>query len=292
MRTTTTIDGGNDDDFLSGGEGNDQLFGQAGNDIVFGENGDDQLSGGDGFDNLTGEAGNDIIAGGNDDDILSGGEGKDSLDGGDGDDLLTGGSGADVLTGGAGADTFSFQSAAEGPDEITDFVSGSDLIQISAERLRRRPGRRRLGFAGLGIGPDGVECERPVPLRHRRRAPALGRRRNGERRRGAHRDAQQHPVAHDFGLRRDLAPRARRISSSDPSALSAHPDLVLGRQLDLLAIVARAGAVDDEEIALRRGRAGSGARRPCGSGRPGGPRRGTGGFWRRSKSPAGATATR
>ena len=126
------IEGGNDDDFLSGGEGNDQLLGQAGNDIVFGEDGDDQLSGGDGLDDLTGEAGNDVIAGGNDDDVLSGREGVDSLDGGDGNDLLTGGSDSDVLTGGAGIDTFSFQSAAEGADEITDFVSGSDLIQILA----------------------------------------------------------------------------------------------------------------------------------------------------------------
>ena len=33
-------------------------------------------------------------------------------------------------TGGGGIDTFSFQSAGEGPDEITDFVSGGDVIQI------------------------------------------------------------------------------------------------------------------------------------------------------------------
>ncbi|MEA3029457.1 MAG: serralysin, partial [Sphingomonadales bacterium] len=126
------IDGGNDDDQLSGGDGNDQLLGQAGNDILFGENGDDLLSGGDGLDNLTGEAGNDIIAGGNDDDVLSGGEGIDSLDGGGGNDLLNGGVDSDVLTGGAGVDTFSFDSPLDGPDEITDFVSGTDLIQILA----------------------------------------------------------------------------------------------------------------------------------------------------------------
>ncbi|HEV2818680.1 MAG TPA: Ig-like domain-containing protein [Allosphingosinicella sp.] len=126
------IDGGNQDDQLSGGDGNDQLLGQAGDDIVFGENGDDQLSGGDGLDNLTGEAGADVIAGGNDDDVLSGGEDNDSLDGGAGNDLLTGGTGADLLTGGGGVDTFSFQLPSEGPDEITDFVSGSDLIQILA----------------------------------------------------------------------------------------------------------------------------------------------------------------
>ena len=108
------------------------MFGQADNDIAFGGDGDDQLSGGDGFDNLAGEGGNDIITGGNDDDVLSGGDGIDSLDGGDGNDLLIGGFDADVMTGGAGVDTFSFQSAPNGPDEITDFVSGTDLIRILA----------------------------------------------------------------------------------------------------------------------------------------------------------------
>jgi VCBS repeat-containing protein len=124
------IDGGGDDDQLTGGEGNDQLLGQAGNDILFGENGDDQMSGGDGLDNLAGEAGSDVLAGGNDDDVLSGGDGIDSLDGGDANDVLTGGSDSDVLTGGAGADTFSFEFPAGGPDEVTDFAGGVDLIQI------------------------------------------------------------------------------------------------------------------------------------------------------------------
>jgi Ca2+-binding RTX toxin-like protein len=37
-----------------------------------------------------------------------------------------------VLVGGTGADTFSFASSGSGPDEIGDFVSGSDVIQILA----------------------------------------------------------------------------------------------------------------------------------------------------------------
>ena len=61
-----------------------------------------------------------------------GGDGDDTLDGGDGDDFLSGGLGSDVLTGGVGVDTFDFQSASDGPDEITDFVSGTDKIQVSA----------------------------------------------------------------------------------------------------------------------------------------------------------------
>jgi VCBS repeat-containing protein len=107
-----TLEGGNDDDFLSGGEGGDQLSGQAGLDVLFGENGDDQLTGGDGNDSLDGNDGDDV------------------LDGGSGQDYLSGGAGSDVMTGGADADLFDLQSASHGPDEITDFVGGSDRIRI------------------------------------------------------------------------------------------------------------------------------------------------------------------
>jgi Ca2+-binding RTX toxin-like protein len=99
---------------LWGGDGTDQLCGQAGNDALFGEDGNDQLSGGDG------------------DDGLEGGDGDDTLVGGDGFDFLVGGLGSDVLTGGLGSDIFHFQYASEGPDEITDFVGGTDLIRVSA----------------------------------------------------------------------------------------------------------------------------------------------------------------
>jgi VCBS repeat-containing protein len=109
-----TIDGGNDDDVLWGGDGNDSLSGQAGVDILFGDKGDDDLSGGDDFDSL------------------DGGDGDDSLGGGNGDDFLAGGLGSDVLTGGLGSDVFDFQSSGDGPDEITDFLSGADKIYVSA----------------------------------------------------------------------------------------------------------------------------------------------------------------
>ncbi len=108
------IEGGNDGDFLSGDDGNDQLSGQAGDDILFGEQGDDELSGGDG------------------DDSIDGGDGDDSLEGGDGNDFLAGGFGSDVMTGGVGIDFFNFQSASDGPDEITDFASGVDQLRVSA----------------------------------------------------------------------------------------------------------------------------------------------------------------
>ena len=165
-----TITGTEDDDTLTGTIGDDTINALGGDDIVFGGwPAPTSINGGDGFDFLNGEADDDIIEGGNDDDFLSGGDGNDqlfgqagndmprsarmattscraataidsldggdgddTLDGGDGDDFLSGGSGSDVLTGGAGADIFAFQSASDGPDEITDFVSGTDQIQVSA----------------------------------------------------------------------------------------------------------------------------------------------------------------
>ena len=106
------VDGGNDDDYLWGGDGNDQLSGQAGNDIHFGEDGDDTIIGGDG------------------DDSLEGADGDDTLSGGNGFDYLSGGAGSDVMSGGADADLFDILSASHGPDEITDFVGGSDKIRV------------------------------------------------------------------------------------------------------------------------------------------------------------------
>ncbi|HYE27653.1 MAG TPA: tandem-95 repeat protein, partial [Allosphingosinicella sp.] len=119
-------------DLIFGGDGHDQLRGEADNDAIEGGNHDDFLWGGDGNDALSGQAGNDILFGEEGDDQLAGGDGSDSLDGGDGADILTGGLGSDGLTGGAGADLFAFQTAAGGPDEILDFVRGTDKIQVSA----------------------------------------------------------------------------------------------------------------------------------------------------------------
>ena len=77
---------------------------------------------------------------GNGADALTGSGFVDTLNGGAGNDTLTGGVGADSLTGGAGADTFVFgantsttaySSNAANIDTITDFVSGTDKLQIS-----------------------------------------------------------------------------------------------------------------------------------------------------------------
>jgi len=65
-------------------------------------------------------------------DSLIGGRGRDTLSGGDGDDFLAGGLGLDTLTGGAGSDTFRFGGDTE-TDRITDFVSGTDRIELDSK---------------------------------------------------------------------------------------------------------------------------------------------------------------
>ena len=83
--------------------------------------------------------------GGNDE--LYGGTGVDELFGGSGNDVLGGGSGANVLTGGTGADRFLFAKAGDGlVDVITDFLSGTDVIDLSAHEI---------AFADLAIVETG-----------------------------------------------------------------------------------------------------------------------------------------
>lgn len=69
------------------------------------------------------------------DNILTGNINKNTLSGGDGSDTLIGGTGQDTLTGGAGTDIFKFtqllDSAVKTPDKITDFVSGTDKVDLS-----------------------------------------------------------------------------------------------------------------------------------------------------------------
>jgi Ca2+-binding RTX toxin-like protein len=113
---TTRFNGyGNDlGNRITGGDAADFLFGYAGDDELVGLAGSDYLDGGEGSD------------------LLDGGSGGDLLLGHAGNDLLLGGLGNDQLTGGSGADTFRFDTAL-GPnniDSITDFASGSDVIEL------------------------------------------------------------------------------------------------------------------------------------------------------------------
>ena len=83
-----------------------------------------------------GGSGNDTLIANDAGCTLSGGGGNDTLIGGAGNDRLIGGSGIDNLTGGSSGDIFVFllgnSSATSGQhDRITDFVSGTDHIDLS-----------------------------------------------------------------------------------------------------------------------------------------------------------------
>jgi len=134
------LDGGDDADLLigdaaniygSGKGGNDKLTGGAGDDILIGD-GDvmkDNAKGG--ADTLEGGDGNDWLYGDGRDSTGTVAGGADKLYGGDGPDHLMGGGGNDQLFGGGGADWFVFEPGS-GADEIGDFASGQDHIDLSA----------------------------------------------------------------------------------------------------------------------------------------------------------------
>ncbi|NBZ86143.1 hypothetical protein [Stagnihabitans tardus] len=127
-----TAQGGSGADYLYGGGGNDNLQGQDDGDLLYGDTGDDLLNGGAGNDFLIGAVGADRLIGAAGNDLLNGNEGNDQLEGGGGNDILAGGEGADVLTGGSGADVFRFDWTTEGGDEVADFTTGLDRVELAA----------------------------------------------------------------------------------------------------------------------------------------------------------------
>jgi Ca2+-binding RTX toxin-like protein len=102
---------------------------------------------GNGLDNiLYGHGATDTLEGLGGNDTIRGNGGDDVLDGGADDDLVIGGSGADVLTGGSGADNFRIgyyeSGTGSSADRITDFASGSDIVDVSG------------WDANIGVGGD------------------------------------------------------------------------------------------------------------------------------------------
>ncbi len=110
------------------GAGNDTLdFSGYGNDQVI------NLNAGS-FSDVGGYQGNVSIARGCLVENAIGSTGHDTLIGNDADNRLTGGGGTDRLRGGRGADTFVYNHASdstrEAPDEIMDFTSGTDKLDL------------------------------------------------------------------------------------------------------------------------------------------------------------------
>ena len=106
-----------------------------GDDTLKGGNGDDTLSAGNGNNTLDGGSGVDTLTSGDGTDILNGGLGDDTLSAGGGNDTLRGHWGADEMNGGDGDDRFVylsvFESTVAAPDEIINFITGDDLIDVS-----------------------------------------------------------------------------------------------------------------------------------------------------------------
>ena len=163
-----TLNGTTGNDTINGLGGNDTLNGNAGNDTLDGGTGADAMKGGAGNDiyyvDNSGDRVTELLSAGTDEvrttitqtlasnvekgtalgtaainltgntlaNTLTGNSAANTLNGAGGNDTLNGGLGNDTLTGGAGRDVFLFSDVASGADKITDFVSGSDKINLHA----------------------------------------------------------------------------------------------------------------------------------------------------------------
>ena len=114
-----------------------------------GSNHNDTLSGDENPNVLKGGGGNDTLNGVGNNDTLDGGAGRDMLDGGAGIDKLTGGAGDDELIGGSETDTFVF-APGHGDDIISDFVVGTDRIDLSAFELDPEDVAGMISLRGTG----------------------------------------------------------------------------------------------------------------------------------------------
>jgi Ca2+-binding RTX toxin-like protein len=128
-------------DSFAAGDGNDTLRGDGGNDTLWGGKGEDRVTGGTGNDKIYGGGSDDRLYGDTGFDQLFGGSGNDLMNGGDEADTLNGGAGTDTLFGAAGFDTFVFSAISDiglgaTRDRIQDFISGSDVIDLSGAGVK------------------------------------------------------------------------------------------------------------------------------------------------------------
>src|SRR5882672_3911769 len=104
--------------------------------IVYGRTGDGTINGTGRSDLIHGAAGNDTLKGNDGDHTIYGGSGSDTINGNIGSDTIVGGHGADDRTSSNGHGRFVHLSVADSNaplfDTISDFISGSDRIDLTA----------------------------------------------------------------------------------------------------------------------------------------------------------------
>jgi Ca2+-binding RTX toxin-like protein len=131
--TAYTVDSSSVAFLISGGPGSDTIqttsfaFTAAERDAIFVSSSVEVIRDTSGF---YGDETSNTITGTAAADNMQGNGGADRLNGGA--DRLNGAGGPDSLAGGADADTFVFNFPSEGTDTISDFVSGTDHLEISA----------------------------------------------------------------------------------------------------------------------------------------------------------------
>ena len=142
--TSTVLSGGGNDTVTTGagadtvvsGAGNDTVTTTGGADIVLSGSGNDTVTTGEGDDIVLSATGNDTIAAGAGDDKIFSGSGNDRINAAAGADIIDSGSGNDtiVLGGDSDVDTviFGATAVANGSDVITNFVSGTDKLNLDA----------------------------------------------------------------------------------------------------------------------------------------------------------------
>lgn len=131
VSAAATIIGGSGNDTVTGSTFADLLRGEGGNDTLATNGGADTVFGGAGDDSVTGGTGTDTLNGDDGADYLTGAAAADTISGGAGNDTIIGGAADDNLTGGAGNDIFTFENTGNGNDTITDFVHGTDKLDVS-----------------------------------------------------------------------------------------------------------------------------------------------------------------
>jgi serralysin len=107
------------------------------------------------IEHATGGAGDDRLTGNAHGNMLRGGGGNDIIQGGTGNDRAEGGAGADIFVFGGTGDSSTYALRSDGkklmPDMLTDFVSGTDRIDLSAIDANRGTAGDD-AFAWIGAG--------------------------------------------------------------------------------------------------------------------------------------------